>query len=69
MFWISKVTPITTVGDAEAVLELDVVEEVVEDVEDVELLADELEEELLELVKLTLELEVELLVLDIVELV
>lgn len=59
----------TTVGDAEAVLELDVVEEAVEDVEDVEFFDDELEEELLELVELTLELEVELLVLDVVEFV
>lgn len=56
----------TTVGDAEAVFELDVVEEAVEDVK---LLDDELEEELLELVELTLELEVELLVLDMVEFV
>jgi hypothetical protein len=49
------------VGDAEAVVELDVVEEDFEDVEDVVILADELVEELLELE--------ELLVLDIVEFV
>ena len=49
------------VGDAEAVVELDVVEEDFEEVEDVVTLADELVEELLELV--------ELLVLDTVEFV
>jgi hypothetical protein len=60
LFWISKVTPATTVGDAEAVLELDVVEEAVEDVK--------LLEELLELVEPTLDV-LELVVLDIVEFV
>ena len=69
MFRISKVTPATTVGEAEAVFELDVVDEAFDDVEDVELLAVELVEELVELVEPTLELVVELLVLDIVELV
>jgi hypothetical protein len=49
------------VGDAEALVELDVVEEDFDDVEEVVILADELVEELVELV--------ELLVLDIVEFV
>jgi hypothetical protein len=61
LFWISKVTTLTVVGDAEALVELDVVEEDFDDVEEVVILADELVEELVELV--------ELLVLDIVEFV